>query len=281
MRTRRTRGISRTLAPTILAAIAVASASCAIFTEPKVDSVIDAVGTIDGVQASFVNGGAPNEGGGPDASAISLGAAIPGGSVPVRMATTAQASEVAVFIEGMGGHYLVTLGASTDTIILVITLSQAIPDTAFTITYALANGGEFGTYTSTTIRPTLVGTGEVQISVAWDDTSDVDLHVVDPAGDEIYWANRQVSSGGQLDLDSNAGCSIDNVNQENVTWSTAPRGEYIVRVDYWSSCGVAETNFIVTVQVKGRAPQIFTGKLTGLGDNGDQGSGTEITRLTF
>ncbi len=277
----RTRRMSRTLAPAIFAAVAVASASCAIFTEPKGDSVIDAVGTIDGVQGSFVNGGAPKEGGGPDASAIALGAAIPGGSLPVRVATTAQASEIAVFIEGMGGHYLVTLGTSTDTITLVVTLSQVIPDTAFTIAYALANGGEFGTYARTTIRPTRVGTGEVQISVAWDDTSDVDLHVVDPAGDEIYWANRQVSSGGQLDLDSNAGCSIDNVNQENVTWSTAPRGEYIVRVDYWSSCGVAETNFIVTVQVKGRDPQIFTGKLTGLGDNGGQGSGTEITRFTF
>jgi len=117
--------------------------------------------------------------------------------------------------------------------------------------------------------------------VAWDDTSDVDVNVVDPAGDEVYWANRQVSSGGELDLDSNAGCTIDNVNQENVTWSTAPRGEYIVRVDYWSSCGIAETNFIVTVQVKGRDPQIFTGKFTGLGDNGGLGSGTEITRFTF
>jgi hypothetical protein len=273
--------MSRTLAPAILAAVAVASASCAIFTEPKVDSVIDAVSTIEGIQGSFVNAGAPKEGGSPDASAIALGAAIPGGSVPVRMTTTAQASEIAVFIEGMGGHYLVTLGTSTDTITLVVTLSQVIPDTAFTITYALADGGEFGTYARTTIRPTLVGTGEVQVSVAWDDTSDVDLHVVDPAGDEIYWAKRQVSSGGQLDLDSNAGCSIDNVNQENATWSTAPGGDYIVRVDYWSSCGVAETNFIVTVQVKGRDPQIFTGKLTGLGDNGGQGSGTEITRFTF
>ena len=38
-----------------------------------------------------------------------------------------------------------------------------------------------------------VGTGDVQISLSWDVDSDVDLHVVDPNGDEIYWNQKTVS----------------------------------------------------------------------------------------
>jgi uncharacterized protein YfaP (DUF2135 family) len=105
--------------------------------------------------------------------------------------------------------------------------------------------------------------------VAWDTNADVDLHVVDPAGSEIYWAARQSASGGQLDLDSNAACAQDNVRNENITWpiGTAPQGTYTVRVDYWSSCDATETNFTVLIHNEG-ALDLFHGTFTGAGDNG-------------
>ena len=102
--------------------------------------------------------------------------------------------------------------------------------------------------------------------------------VVDPSGEEIYYANRTSASGGELDLDSNAGCVTDDVRNENITWpvGAAPRGTYTVRVDYWSSCGVARTDYTVLVNNGGEV-EIFSGFFTGAGDNGGLGSGVEIT----
>ena len=108
--------------------------------------------------------------------------------------------------------------------------------------------------------------------------SDVDLHVVDPSGEEVYYGHRRSASGGELDLDSNAGCRIDGVRNENITWpiGRAPRGQYIVRVDYWSSCSAQQTNYTVRVISEG-INQTFSGSFTGGGDQGGPGSGRQIT----
>ena len=120
-------------------------------------------------------------------------------------------------------------------------------------------------------------TGDVQVSVSWDAPSDVDLHVVEPNGNDIYYGNPSSSTGGQLDVDSNAACSIDGRQIENIRWSgQAPAGTYTVRVDYWDACGVAQTNFLVTVK-NGASTQTFPGVFTGEGDQGGFGSGRLIT----
>ena len=122
-------------------------------------------------------------------------------------------------------------------------------------------------------------TGNVQVSVSWDAPSDVDLHVVEPNGNDIYYGNPVSSTGGQLDVDSNAGCSIDGRQIENIRWSgPAPAGTYTVRVDYWDACGVARTNYLVTVK-NGASTQTFSGSFTGAGDQGGFGSG--VTIATF
>jgi hypothetical protein len=119
--------------------------------------------------------------------------------------------------------------------------------------------------------------GDVQVSVSWDAPSDVDLHVVEPSGAEIYYADRTSATGGQLDVDSNPACSIDGRQIENIRWpSGAPGGTYTVRVDYWDDCGVARTNFLVTVK-NGPSVQTFSGFFTGAGDFGGRGDGRLIT----
>jgi len=96
----------------------------------------------------------------------------------------------------------------------------------------------------------------VQVNVTWNTATDVDLHVVDPRNEEIYYGHTQSASGGSLDVDSNAGCAIDNKNSENVQWgSTAPNGTYTVRVDYWSACSVTgTTTYTVVVTTAASAP---------------------------
>jgi hypothetical protein len=120
-------------------------------------------------------------------------------------------------------------------------------------------------------------TGDVQVSVAWDAASDVDLHVVDPRGEEIFYANPVSASGGQLDVDSNPACLLDGRQIENIRWgSSAPGGSYTVRVDYWDACGVSATHYIVTVK-NGSSTHTFSGVLTGPGDQGGSGSGVTVT----
>jgi hypothetical protein len=119
--------------------------------------------------------------------------------------------------------------------------------------------------------------GDVQVTVVWDAPSDVDLHVVEPSGEEIFYGHSGSATGGQLDVDSNAGCTIDGRQVENVRWpGRAPGGSYTVRVDYWDACDVAQTNYHVTVR-NGTAITTFTGSFTGEGDHGGEGSGVTIT----
>ena len=48
-----------------------------------------------------------------------------------------------------------------------------------------------------------------------------------------------------------------------------------MRVDYWSSCNVAQTNYTVRVN-NGGSVQIVSGSFTGTGDRGGAGSGRTV-----
>ncbi len=123
--------------------------------------------------------------------------------------------------------------------------------------------------------------GNLRVSLGWDTPTDVDLHVIEPSGEEIYYSHKNSATGGYLDLDSNAGCGIDNVNQENVFWELPPSGEYIVRVDYWSSCGDYPANYRLTVTGCGVDNPPVIGRFESYqSDGGSSGSGREILRFT-
>jgi len=75
------------------------------------------------------------------------------------------------------------------------------------------------------------GHGDVAFRLLWEGESDVDLHVIDPAGDHLFFGLREVASGGLLDVDCNAGTDRLCARPiENVYWpvGTAPPGGYRV-----------------------------------------------------
>ena len=78
-------------------------------------------------------------------------------------------------------------------------------------------------------------TGAVQISLMWNNYNDLDLHCIDPNGEEIYFSRKHSLSGGELDVDMNAGgvSSIEPV--ENIFWREggAPTGTYKVFVNHY------------------------------------------------
>lgn len=98
-----------------------------------------------------------------------------------------------------------------------------------------------------------VAEGQLVISLSWDNDANLDLHVVDPNGVEIFKRNINsyepgppgtreppgtVHDGGVLDFDSHADCVPDGLSAENVVWRDAPpKGHYLVRVDTFSLCG--------------------------------------------
>jgi hypothetical protein len=109
-------------------------------------------------------------------------------------------------------------------------------------------------------EPTL-GTGDVQVTLRWSSTADLDLAVNDPAGGQIDFENRTSPSGGQLDVDSNADCATATTSPvENVFWPTgqAPDGQYRLTVTYYDVCG-ADTGpqaYELTFKVAGADAEI-------------------------
>ena len=127
-----------------------------------------------------------------------------------------------------------------------------------------------------------VASGELQITVSWDAISDLDLHVVDAHGDEIYFGRTAVQSGGILDLKSSCDDPSGGIiRNEHVVWpdQSPPPGTYVVRVNHWTSCDVPETNYIVRVDYRGET-STFSGKFTGDGERGGRGAGEVITIFT-
>ena len=81
------------------------------------------------------------------------------------------------------------------------------------------------------------GTGGIQVSLMWnnDDTSgrnDLDLHVIPPSKEEIYFSHKSSGCGGALDVDRQQ--SSDQCVENTVWTSAAPVGMYEVYVKNYS-----------------------------------------------
>ena len=90
------------------------------------------------------------------------------------------------------------------------------------------------------------GSGDVQITLTWNTTDDIDLWVTDPSDEKIYYAHKNAESGGYLDYDD-----VNGYGPENVYWPEdgAPNGTYKVEVDHFD--GYYNTNFTILIQAFG------------------------------
>jgi hypothetical protein len=115
-----------------------------------------------------------------------------------------------------------------------------------------------------------VGTGDIQVTLTWHLAApgvDLDLWVMDPDSDWCFYGNGAApdctASGGQLDLDNACGNYRDG-RPENIYWTRPPLvGEYIVAVDWFSTCGssVPSLQYNVRTVVQGNT-RTFTGTIT-------------------
>lgn len=197
---------------------------------------------------------------------------IPGGSSYVSIASDVVAKKILVGLKDQVGYYeLAAPEASRGYEYSFVMMVQQGIDlgeeaTSFTVQVAIVDeNGDISQIWETPVNLMVVGTGELQVSLTFDNAKDVDLHLIEPEyNDEygepvsfwdrhIYYGWSTSAAGGDLDLDSNAGCNLDYINNENITYNGedafVPAGTYKVYVDLYSNCQPHElpTNYVVTV----------------------------------
>src|SRR5262249_10942321 len=134
--------------------------------------------------------------------------------------------------------------------------SRTLVPGAYTLEARAVDGiGRFGAparqvLTALAAPPSNAGVpSDLVVQLTWDTEADLDLHVIDPLGREIFHGDATTldpfspggsaqSSYGFLAADSNGNCTIDGARQESAIWvGTPPSGRYSVRVDTASLCG--------------------------------------------
>jgi len=109
-------------------------------------------------------------------------------------------------------------------------------------------------------------TGDVSFRLTWNGPQDLDLHVIEPGGERIYYSNPTSATNGQLDVDSNAGCGSESPSPtENIFWpeGSAPRGTYEFWADLWSNCSGSDTPaYTLRVFEGDTVVQTYTGSIS-------------------
>jgi hypothetical protein len=100
-------------------------------------------------------------------------------------------------------------------------------------------------------------TGQLQIILAWEGNSDLDLHVTCPNGARLFWGARRIC-GGELDVDANAERAMSSP-VENARWATPATGTYRVEVMNYAPRGQNAVPFRVTIRQAGREDRVVTG----------------------
>jgi len=262
----------------VLVALALAApslVSCDDRTQP--DAATDAQLRVLGGQ--FFRGHMPVDASGPPVKTVTVSPIVHPGSVARTCSGVMDpsATAVALAVEGDSGYWIVPAGLPDvtapgfPTFATDIAFSTSLPaGTRMFVARAVDAAGHFGASFTRPLDVTSVPrpVGRFVISLTWNNEADLDLHVVDPLGVEIW--KRNINSyeppppgaspeppntphpGGILDFDSNAQCVQDGRRAENVVYADRPpSGHYVVRVDTFSLCKAAGARWRVEGFVDG------------------------------
>jgi len=101
-------------------------------------------------------------------------------------------------------------------------------------------------------------TGDFRASLAWFNSDDLDLHLVEPDRHEIYYADKRSDrTGGELDVDMNVGTSGPQFSRnavENITYPSRRRmleGKYRLFVENFNHRERVDVGFEVEVEFNG------------------------------
>jgi hypothetical protein len=244
------------------------------------------VGSVDVIESVTVNG-----------------QAVEGGSTSITVIATEELEELYISIEGEDGYYVQTLddfdmvdGKYSYFFVLQFNQSLANTDAAEVgddgekeLVFKVSGKTKRGEIAEETEEKKVIikeaesgGVDGLQISVSWDKLDDVDLHVITPSGDRVYYGHKE-EGNVKLDFDSNAGCSGDGINSENI-YVDAPieDGEYTVELRLYSKCttsGTAGSIYHVTANSNGKFIDFAGKKQTGQFNATDHEDVREIGKI--
>lgn len=91
----------------------------------------------------------------------------------------------------------------------------------------------------------------MKIIMMWDtDGTDVDLHVIEPTGEECYYGNPSTQIGGHLDVDI-----VDGYGPEIYTLAAPLKGTFTIKAHYYSDHGYPQSILKVYVVLFEGTPQ--------------------------
>jgi hypothetical protein len=189
------------------------------------------------------------------------GNGLAGGTSIVSIVPDEDIKEIYAGVKGIDYYISAVPTQSSGTYTIVILFSQELEENfEFQVSAKFADNSLSRVHT-TQIRHIEAGVGALQISLSFDNDKDVDLYVVQPDNEIIYYGNPgYVDADNEdvylygLDVDSNAGCDIDGINNENVFYPTdyVQSGKYAVYVNMYENCDPSKaTNWVVRATYKG------------------------------
>lgn len=231
-------------------------------------------------KGEYVEGPMPRDDGGPEVLTVLINNATirPGQRAkPLEGSVARSATGVAIGLQGDSGYWLVpaelpdVVAPDFPTYNVALDFSQQLAIEERTLWVAASDEeGRFGPPMTALLTPVPTAALDARLvfTLSWDTLSDLDLHVVDPNGVEIF--KRDINSfqfpppgepppppgatdkGGVLDFDSNAQCLLDGRCIESVIWKVEPpSGRYIARVDTFSLCDALSAHWVVTAVLDG------------------------------
>lgn len=137
--------------------------------------------------------------------------------------------------------------------------------------------------------------GTIEIKLSFSNSKDIDLHLYTPSGEHIYYRNRGGSYTDELgnelsyglDIDSNAGCYLDNINKENIfiPAEMVEEGTYTIVVDMFNNCQPSiATSWSIIARYKGEliTPTMGSNPASGTYPIGaGRGDMTQVMRFTI
>jgi hypothetical protein len=105
--------------------------------------------------------------------------------------------------------------------------------------------------------------GILRTSLSWYNYDDLDIHVVEPNGFEIYYSATHSNNGGALDVDMNAGSGNTRSAVENIIWTGRKvlDGVYTVKIHNFAKREDVDCGFELEVEFNGNIYN-FTSKLS-------------------
>lgn len=105
--------------------------------------------------------------------------------------------------------------------------------------------------------------GVLRCSLGWFNYDDLDIHVVEPGGNEIYYSRKISSTGGNLDVDMNVGSPGSRSAVENIVWSDLSKmkeGKYKVFIHQYKQREDIDVGFEVEIEYGGDIHKFYYNK---------------------